>query len=145
MWITVGKSGGKNCWCSFWLLLMTSLTWFIRVVTKNFNQKILTKRYSECPPTQTPKQKLKSGFLMLSSKQIGLNLVSYVMIFEALQRELFGMNFHSLSSEILKILEFNLIILNMSPTHFVYNIRHERRRDSVIKTMSPTLWSCTSL
>ena len=63
---------------------------------------------------------------MLSSQEIGLSLLSFVMIYEALQPELFGLKFHSLSSKILRILEFYLFILNMSPTHFVYNIRHER-------------------
>ena len=42
-----------------------------------------------CPPTQTPTQKLKSGFLRLSSQEIGSSLVSLKMIFEALKSEIF--------------------------------------------------------
>ena len=36
-----------------------------------------------CPPTQTPTQKLKSGFLKFISQEIGPSLVSMLMIFEA--------------------------------------------------------------
>ena len=50
-------------------------------------------------PTQTPTKKLKSGFSIFSSQEIGSSLVSFQMIFEALQSELF----HSLSSKNLKI------------------------------------------
>ena len=41
-----------------------------------------------CPHTQTPTQKLKTKFLMLRSQEIGSSLVSFEMIFEALQFEL---------------------------------------------------------
>ena len=56
-----------------------------------------------CTPTQPPTQKLKSGFLRLSSQEI-----SSRMIFEALQFEIFRFKFHSLGSRILKFPEFNL-------------------------------------
>ena len=55
------------------------------------------------PPTQTPTQKLKSGFLRFSSQEIGSSLPSLEMIFEALHSDLFKFKFHILSS---KILEF---------------------------------------
>ena len=42
-----------------------------------------------CPPTQTPTQKLKSGFLGFSSQEINSCLVSLLMIFEALKSEIF--------------------------------------------------------
>ena len=61
-----------------------------------------------CPPTRTPTQKLKSGFLRFSSQEIGSSLISLWMIFEALQSELFRFKFHSLGSKILKFPEFNL-------------------------------------
>ena len=68
------------------------------------------------PPTQTPTQKFKSGFSKFCSQEIGSGWVSFQMIFEALQFELFRFNFRSLSSKILKIPEFNLLIaLNHLP------------------------------
>ena len=51
---------------------------------------------------------------MFSSQEISSGLVSFYMIFEALQSALFGLNFHSLSSKILKIPEFNLVIALVS-------------------------------
>ena len=42
---------------------------------------------ASCPPTQTPTQKLKIGFSMFSSQEIGSGLVSFEMIFETLQSE----------------------------------------------------------
>ena len=42
-----------------------------------------------CLPTKTPTQKLLDEFYIFSSHEIGLNLVSLNMIFEALQSELF--------------------------------------------------------
>ena len=63
-----------------------------------------------CPPTQTPTQKLKSGFPTSNSQGIASSLVSFQMIFEALQSELFRLKFPRLSSKILKIPEFNLTI-----------------------------------
>ena len=42
-----------------------------------------------CPPTQTPTQKLDIGFSMFSYQEIGPRLVSFQMIFEALQSDLF--------------------------------------------------------
>ena len=61
-----------------------------------------------CPITQTPTQKLKSGFLTSSSQGIASTLVLFEMIFEALQSELFRFKFHAPSLKILKIPEFNL-------------------------------------
>ena len=43
--------------------------------------------------TQTPTQKLKSGFLMFSSQEIGSSSVSLEIIFQALQSELFRFKF----------------------------------------------------
>ena len=40
-----------------------------------------------------PTQKLKSGSVTLSSQEIGSNLVSFGMIFQALQSELFRLKF----------------------------------------------------
>ena len=47
---------------------------------------------------------------MINSQGIGSDLVSFQMIFQALQFELFRFEFHSLSSKILWIPEFNLHI-----------------------------------
>ena len=47
---------------------------------------------------------------MLSSQEIRSSLVSFKVIFEALQSELFILMLHWLSSKILKIAEFNLNI-----------------------------------
>ena len=38
-----------------------------------------------CTPTQTPTQKSKRGFSILSFQEIGSSLVSFQMIFEALK------------------------------------------------------------
>ena len=64
-----------------------------------------------CPPTQTPTQKLKSGFLRFSSQEIGSSLLSLEVIFEALQSELPRFNLHALSLKIPKIPEFNLVMI----------------------------------
>ena len=64
-----------------------------------------------CPPTQTPTQKLKSGFLKFISQEIGSSLVLLQMIFGALQSELFRFKFHSVGSKVLNFPEFNLLIL----------------------------------
>ena len=61
-----------------------------------------------CQPTQTPTQKLQNEFLIISSKEIDPSLVSLERVFECLQSELFRFKYDSLSSEILKIPEFNL-------------------------------------
>ena len=47
---------------------------------------------------------------LFGSQEIGSNSVSFSMIFEAQQSEIFRSRFHSLSSKILKIPEFNLVI-----------------------------------
>ena len=60
-------------------------------------QSIFAKLVGRCPPTQTPTQMLKRGCSIFSSQGIGSRLVSFQMIFEALQSELFRFNFHSLS------------------------------------------------
>ena len=65
-----------------------------------------------CPPTQTPTQMLKSGFSIFSTKEIGSSSVSFQMVFEALDSELFRFNFHSMSSKILKISVFNILMSN---------------------------------
>ena len=64
---------------------------------------------ASCPITQSPTQMLKSWFSEFSSQEIGSRLISFEMIFKSLQLELFRFWFHSLSSKILKIPEFNLI------------------------------------
>ena len=61
-------------------------------------------------PSQTPTQKLNNGFSIFIYQEIGRSLVSYEMIFEALQFELFRYKFYWLSFKILKIPEFNLNI-----------------------------------
>ena len=68
--------------------------------TKIFVQFPGNSIWKRCPPTQTPTQMLKSGFLIFRTQEIGSSLVSFQMIFEALQSELF--NFHFISSKILK-------------------------------------------
>ena len=54
----------------------------------------------------------KSGFSIFITQEIDSSLVLFQMIFEVLKSELFKFNFHFISSKILKISEFNLIILN---------------------------------
>ena len=61
-----------------------------------------------CPPMRTPTQKFKNGFSMFCSQEMSSGLVSFPMIFEALQSELLSFKLHSLNSKILKIPEFNL-------------------------------------
>ena len=73
---------------------------------------ICEKFVPSCPLTQTPTQKLKSGFSTSNSQGIASSLVSFQMIFEALQSELFRLKFPRLSSKILKIPEFNLKIIH---------------------------------
>ena len=63
-----------------------------------------------CPPMHTPTQKFENGFSMFGYQEMSSGLVSFPMIFEALQSELLSFKFHSLNSKILKILEFNLLI-----------------------------------
>ena len=70
-----------------------------RTVRSKFDYAHLLKR---------PRKSRESGFPRLSSQEIGSSLVSLEMIFEALQSELFRFKFHTLSSKILKIPEFNL-------------------------------------
>ena len=90
----------------------------------------------ECPATQTPTQKLEIGFSMFSSQEIGPSLVSFQMIFEALQSELFRFKFHSLGSKILKIPEFNLVMPYLLE-HFL--IHHAQ--GSTMMVGEPTTWS----
>ena len=71
---------------------------------------IYEKFAGACPPTQTPTQKLKSWFSMSSSQGIASSLISFEMIFRVLQSELFRFKFKSLSSKIVKIPEFNLVM-----------------------------------
>ena len=51
---------------------------------------------------------LKSVFSLLSSQEISRSLVSFQMIFQALQSEFFRFKFHSLGSKLQKIPEYNL-------------------------------------
>ena len=69
------------------------------------------KFVASCPHAQTPTQMLKSRFSQFSSQGQGSSQVSLEMIFNVLQSELFRFKFHSLSSKILKIPEFNLYII----------------------------------
>ena len=69
------------------------------------------KFVGRCPPTQTPTQKLKIEFSIFITQEIGSVLVSFEMIFQALQYELLSFKFHSPGSKILKIPEFNLVIV----------------------------------
>ena len=79
---------------------------WIKVGTNNWFQ--ITSR--GFPPTQTPTQKLKIEFSQLSPHEIGSSLVSFLMIFKALQPDLFRLMFHALSSKVPKIPEFSLTI-----------------------------------
>ena len=63
---------------------------------------------TSCQPTQ----KMKIEFSVSSSQEIGSSLVSFEMIFEALQSEIFRFKFRLLSSEIVKIPEFTLRMLS---------------------------------
>ena len=65
---------------------------------------------ASCPLTQTPTQIKKHEFLRFSSQEMGSSLVSLVMIFKALQSELFRFKFCTLTLKILKIPEFNLVM-----------------------------------
>ena len=55
----------------------------------------------------------KKRLSVFRSKEIGSRLVSFSMIFEALQSELFRFKFHSVSSKILKTQEINLYMSNI--------------------------------
>ena len=54
-------------------------------------------RISKFLTTQTPTQKFKNQFSMLSYQEIGSSLLLFQIIFEALQSELFRFKFHTLS------------------------------------------------
>ena len=58
----------------------------------------------------TPTQRLKNRFSVFSFQEIGWSLVSFQMILEALQSELFRFKIYLLSSKILKIPELNLFM-----------------------------------
>ena len=60
-----------------------------------------------------PRKCLKSVFSMSSSKETGPSLLSFQMIFEILQSELFRFKIHSVRSKILKIPEFNLKMIKI--------------------------------
>ena len=84
--------------------------------------------------SQTPMQKLKSGFLTSSSQGIASSLVLFEMIFEALQSELFRFKFHAPSLKILKIPEFNLLI---SKTHeFLIKSKSKKLNNFKLSLMS---------
>ena len=68
------------------------------------------KYVRECLPTPNAHAKVKTRIFPIS-QEIGSTLVSFQMIFETLPSELFRFDFHSLSSKILKIWEFNLLII----------------------------------
>ena len=74
----------------------------------NFVNKTNGIYSTSCQPTQ----KLKIEFSVSSSQEIGSSLVSFEMIFEALQSEIFRFKFRLLSSEIVKIPEFTLRMLS---------------------------------
>ena len=82
----------------------------------------LLKRYkisSEMPIYSNAYAKIKKiEFSMFSSQEIGSNLLSFEKIFEALQSELSRFKSHSLSSKILKILEFNLLIAKVELSRY---------------------------
>ena len=60
-----------------------------------------------CPPTQAPTQMLKSEISLLDSQEIGSSLVSFQMIFVALQFEPSRFKFPFLISKIQKISKLN--------------------------------------
>ena len=78
-----------------------------------------------CPPTQTPTQKFKIGFSMFSSQEIGSGLVSFQMIFEALQSDLVRFDFHSLRSKLKKIPEFNLDMIKNTNRYIADQKNHK--------------------
>jgi len=55
-----------------------------------------------CPPSQTPTQTVKRRFPAFCSQEIGSSLVSFQMIFEALQSQPVRFNFHLLRSKLQK-------------------------------------------
>ena len=55
---------------------------------------ICEKFVAGCPPAQTPTQKLKSRFPLFDPQEIGSTLVSFQMIFEALQSEQLKLSFY---------------------------------------------------
>ena len=63
---------------------------------------------------------------MFSSQEIGSNLISMKMIFEAPQSELLRFKFHTAISQILEITEFDLKIIafvtSNEKTKFIYNL-----------------------
>ena len=73
-----------------------------------------------CPPSQTPTQNLKIWFSMFGSQEIGSALVSFQMIFEALQSELLRFTFQSMISKILTYMFqwFQLNPCNLNPRNF---------------------------
>ena len=83
--------------------------------TSGRNNFIGKKSLSGCQPSQTPTQILKRTFLIISTQGIRPSLVSFEITFEALKYELFRFKFHSQSSKILQIPEFNLVITKIIP------------------------------
>ena len=81
----------------------------------------------------SPTQKLKSVFLILSYQEIGSSLVSFGMIFDALQSEFSWFKFHSLGSKILKIPEFNLIMKGEKLCTRAYKIFHLKWKQLVLR------------
>ena len=67
-----------------------------------------------CPSTQSPTQKLEHGLSTLKSQGILPILVSFLMIFKALQGELFRIKIDSLGYKIPKFSEFNLDIMGVT-------------------------------
>ena len=90
--ITHNETGIKRCEIKF------RIFWFIWKVCR---------RMSTYPNAHA---KVKKSIFNVSSQDIRSILVSFLMIFEALQSELFKIKFQLLSSEILQIPEFNLHI-----------------------------------
>ena len=82
----------------------------------------------ECLPTRRPTQKLIIP---------GSTVISFQMIFEALQFEHFGFNFHSLSSKILKIPEFNVIIRFLAVFRSIYCL-NMNEKDIISNIISKT-------
>ena len=97
-------------YCSFKTILNGPFPKLQSTGTVNFDPWKPSTSLKTSIPTPTPTQKLKIGFWILNSQGISSTLISFRMIFKALQFALFGFKFQSLGSKVLKIPEFNLCI-----------------------------------
>jgi len=83
---------------------------FLKLYNLSLRFKAIHRLNSGLKPSQTPTQKFKNRFFIITSLEIGSSLVSFQMIFQALQSEIFSFKIQLLSSKTLKIPESNLAI-----------------------------------